>query len=123
MEEGVDHQVAVTLGEADDVAPRQERPADGFVTEHGTLGCAGGAGGEHDVAQIVSDHRCRSFGPDGVVDVAAGSHEVVPGGTAVRYRTAKHYDLFQLVGSVPDIGEHGHVVGVEEVGDREQCAG
>ena len=93
------------------------------MAEHGSLGYAGGARGEHDVAQVVSDNRGGSFGPDGVVDAVSGGHEVVPGGTAVRYRTAEHYDLFQLVGSVPGLGEHGHVVGVEEVGDREQDAG
>ena len=96
MEERIDDQVAV-LVETDHVAPCLERSARRSVSEHRTLGRAGRAGREHDVAQIVAGHGRRSGVNRCVVDRISTADEVGER-VVVQDRSPQHHDLLQFGG-------------------------
>ena len=119
VEEGVAHEVAVVLAQADHLAPRQVPPADRPVAQDGALRCSGGARREHDMAPVVGADGCRAIRPVSVGDRRCGLEEPVPRCAALRDGAPQDDRLFEpLTGA--GVVQQGHVVGVEEVRDGEQ---
>ncbi len=119
VEEGVDHQVAVVLAQADHVAPRPVCPTDRPVAQDGALRRPGCARREHDMARVVGTHGGGACRPVGVVDDGCGFEEPVPRGAALGDGAPQDDRLLEAAART-GVVQQGHVVGVEEVGDGEQ---
>ena len=122
VEERVDDQVAVAFPQPDHRRPRVVRADGRLVAQHRALGHAGGAGGEQDVAQVVGPDRGGPGRDIGPVDLAGPFEEVGPRRRAVARGAPQHDDLVER-GGFAGGAQQGDVVGVEEVGDREEDAG
>ncbi len=119
VEVRVDHQVAVTLLEADHEGPRVVGPHRGAVAEHGALRVPGGSRGEEDVGHVVGGHRGGAGGGFLRGDRRATREEVAEAHGVTPVGAAQDDDLLER-GDLGRVAEQLDVVGVEEVGDRAQ---
>ena len=143
MEERVDDEVAVALGQADDRGPRGEGAQRLGVGGHGPLGPSRGARGEDDVGEVVAGHAlpAGALGPHvdgGADDAVLALHDAVRAGeefappedgdlVGVRHLArgalvvTEQDDALQM-GNVLVL-EHGGVVDAEEAAHGEQRTG
>ena len=121
VEEGVDDQVPVAPLEPHHLRPAPIGATDRPVRQHGPLGLAGGARGEHDVADVAGGHRRGPGGPLGLVGLVGPGQKVGESHGAADGAPHDH-DLAQG-GGTPGSVQHPRVVGAEEVGDGEQQPG
>jgi hypothetical protein len=119
VEERIDDEVAVAFLEADDAGPAPVGAHARTVGQHRSLREAGCARGEQDVAQIIGLDVGGAISRGGPCDAGRADQELGPR-DRVRSRRPTHHDDVLEVGELASIAEHGDVVGVEEVGDREQ---
>ncbi|MNF86991.1 hypothetical protein D3C84_694450 [compost metagenome] len=119
VEEGVDDQVAVVGVEADDLPPVIEQAHILPVGAEHTLGIAGGARSEDQVAQAVAIQRGAALLQLLLVDFTGADQEAFPIGSAGP-RLLQHHALLQLRQIMPL--EQRRVVAAEELADAEQQA-
>ena len=123
MEVGVDHQVTVTGRQPGHGHPVGGHTKGSTVRLHHSLGDAGGAGGEQDVARVVRpEARASPFdlGPPGRRRTV---EEGRPRRGARRCISSGHHDGVEIRELRPRRGERCHIVGAEKVGDRHQHSG
>ena len=83
VEEGVDDQIAIALGEADHISPHLEHAKRLIVADHDTLRCSGRSGGEHEIGEIVGAALRHPLLDLGVGDLGAGGDELLERDRAV----------------------------------------